>query len=121
MVCLPLPPASRLHHRAIAVRPALPTTRIGLMLISVIRDILKTAARAKEEKREATARRDAATDPKSSRPAAVGVARHHVANGQLIQDGLTPGFKTPVDPVDVERNGVAYSQPMRRSFVGRAG
>jgi hypothetical protein len=90
------------------------------MLISVIRDMLKTA-RVEAEKREATDRRDAKTGPIPSRPAAAGVARHHVAKCQLTQDGLTREFETSVDLEDVERNGVAYSRLVRRAFVGRAG
>lgn len=83
------------------------------MLLSVIQDILKGSSRTGKGTKESETTPSSAT---GSVEKSGGVAKV-----QLSFDGQTREFETAVDPREVERNGVAYSQLVRRPFPGRAG
>jgi hypothetical protein len=89
------------------------------MLFSVIRDMFKGASGGRA--RGGVTRQDSSIDSNSIPTPVTSVARQRAAKVQLTLDGLTQEFETFVDLDDVERNGVAYSQLLRRSFTGRAG
>jgi len=86
------------------------------MLVSVIKDIFKGASRNGGAPQGATAPQRAVT----TAPATDGRdARQRVAKIQLALGDQTREFETSVDLDDIERNGVAYSQLLRRPFPGR--
>ncbi len=86
------------------------------MLFGMIKGALRGPVKDKTEKGLREGEADSATPAE----AAQGPAQH-VARVQLTSDGEMREFATSVDLDDIGRNGVAWSQPMRKPYSGKAG